>query len=242
MRCLILPPLSNAVQYQHTARQQGLMKVWSRTLNLHYISDDFSLLRTNDVAGAWRKIQCSGHMPSQVVVTYLRNDNIPISPVVYLMNHQAEHSATVSHTVLLRFILLLEQTATVSVQNTNWGEATCSRFRLTPFAKNVRPLTKPAENCKNYGQHIHNARLRPPPNYTHQLTMNTEPASSWCQTCTPVNWITSEASSNRKLAFITSIHINSTYKINTHPNFHRPRVRCHGSTAQYSITGPITKQ
>jgi len=54
------------------------------------------------------------------------------SPVVYLMNHQAEHPAFVSRTVLLRFGLLLEQTATVSVQGINCGGATCSRFRLTP--------------------------------------------------------------------------------------------------------------
>lgn len=54
------------------------------------------------------------------------------SPVVYLMNHQAKHSAFVSHTVLLRFGLLLEQTAIVSVHSINWEDATCSRFRLTP--------------------------------------------------------------------------------------------------------------
>jgi hypothetical protein len=32
------------------------------------------------------------------------------SPVVYLMKYQAEHTAFVSHTVLLRFGLLLEET------------------------------------------------------------------------------------------------------------------------------------
>ena len=32
-----------------------------------------------------------------------------LSPAVYLMDHQAEHSAVVSHTVLLRFLLLAEQ-------------------------------------------------------------------------------------------------------------------------------------
>jgi hypothetical protein len=62
------------------------------------------------------------------------------SPVVYLMNHQAKHSAFVSHTVL-RFGLLLEQTAIVSVQSIKWGDATCSRFRLTPLITTwLRPL------------------------------------------------------------------------------------------------------
>jgi hypothetical protein len=63
------------------------------------------------------------------------------SPVVYLMNHQAEHTAFVSHTVLLRSGLLLEHTATISVQSINWGDATCSRFRLTPrITTSLRPL------------------------------------------------------------------------------------------------------
>jgi len=57
------------------------------------------------------------------------------------MNHQVKHPAFVSHTALLRFGLLLEQRATVSLQSINCGDASCSRFRLdTSHHYFTRPL------------------------------------------------------------------------------------------------------